>query len=320
MRVALELAQAFGGSLYVCSAFDVEYHHVVFHNIKDVLSLSSVQSLQVRRTGGAAQQHHRQGTAQAVPGEPETRRGHGPGVPGRVTHDTDPGGQTVPGDHAVGPRDQAVAPGAGAARGAPDRRHGAREFRQKNSCALPVQRAAHGDDGRAAGRTSPGSKKTASRDSRGHRTPRYGFFACRRSRRGIARRAVEEYLLEQTHGEPQQLSNKWSTRRSGALPTHMQLIMGIGTREGEIALAEVKAQEQMKATKVQGRDADPEPAGAEWSEVAPSRAREPPAAPPRPTRSCGARRRCSGCSSCPLIAGRSRVTAVERSPGGRHLA
>jgi len=22
----------------VCSAFDVEYHHVVFHNIKDVLS------------------------------------------------------------------------------------------------------------------------------------------------------------------------------------------------------------------------------------------------------------------------------------------
>src|SRR5438093_1017958 len=38
MRVALELAHAFGGSLYVCSAFDVEYHHVVFHNIKDVLS------------------------------------------------------------------------------------------------------------------------------------------------------------------------------------------------------------------------------------------------------------------------------------------
>ncbi|HLB81644.1 MAG TPA: universal stress protein, partial [Gemmatimonadales bacterium] len=38
MRLALELAQAFGGSLFVCSAFDVEYHHVVFHNIKDVLS------------------------------------------------------------------------------------------------------------------------------------------------------------------------------------------------------------------------------------------------------------------------------------------
>src|SRR3989475_10078452 len=38
MKAALELAQAFGGALYVCSAFDVEYHHVVFHNIKDVLS------------------------------------------------------------------------------------------------------------------------------------------------------------------------------------------------------------------------------------------------------------------------------------------
>src|SRR2546425_3181344 len=38
MKAALELAQDFGGSLYVCSAFDVEYHHVVFHNIKDVLS------------------------------------------------------------------------------------------------------------------------------------------------------------------------------------------------------------------------------------------------------------------------------------------
>ncbi|MGH7548243.1 MAG: universal stress protein, partial [Gemmatimonadales bacterium] len=38
MKATLELAHAFGGSLFVCSAFDVEYHHVVFHNIKDVLS------------------------------------------------------------------------------------------------------------------------------------------------------------------------------------------------------------------------------------------------------------------------------------------
>jgi hypothetical protein len=37
----------------------------------------------------------------------------------------------------------------------------------------------------------------------------------------------------------------------------MQLIMGIGSAE-EIALAEIKAGEQMKATKVQGYDADPE--------------------------------------------------------------
>src|SRR5436305_9779367 len=38
----------------------------------------------------------------------------------------------------------------------------------------------------------------------------------------------------------------------------MQLIMGIGSAE-EIALAEVKAQEQMTRTKVEGHDDDPEP-------------------------------------------------------------
>jgi hypothetical protein len=44
------------------------------------------------------------------------------------------------------------------------------------------------------------------------------------------------------------------------LPTHMQLIMGIGTAE-ELALAEVKAQEAMKRTVVQGSDDDEEPDG-----------------------------------------------------------
>jgi hypothetical protein len=45
------------------------------------------------------------------------------------------------------------------------------------------------------------------------------------------------------------------------LPTHMQLIMGIGTAE-ELALAEVKATEAMKRTVVSGSDADPAPAEA----------------------------------------------------------
>src|SRR5207249_1462624 len=66
-------------------------------------------------------------------------------------------------------------------------------------------------------------------------------------------------LLEQTHGEPATVTNKWLDEAiRKLLPTHMQLIMGIGTAE-EIALAEVKAQEQMKGTKVQGHDADPQP-------------------------------------------------------------
>lgn len=41
MRVALELARAYGAKLFVCSAFDVEYHHAVFHNIKDALSVQA---------------------------------------------------------------------------------------------------------------------------------------------------------------------------------------------------------------------------------------------------------------------------------------
>ncbi|HYX81721.1 MAG TPA: universal stress protein, partial [Gemmatimonadales bacterium] len=78
---------------------------------------------------------------------------------------------------------------------------------------------------------------------------------------GIARRPVEEYLLERAgnSGPPPTVTNKWLDEAiQKLLPTHMQLIMGIGSAE-EIALAEVKATEQMKATKVQGHDADPEP-------------------------------------------------------------
>ena len=38
MKMALEMAEEYGARLYVCSSFDVQYHHAVFHNIKDVLS------------------------------------------------------------------------------------------------------------------------------------------------------------------------------------------------------------------------------------------------------------------------------------------
>jgi len=80
---------------------------------------------------------------------------------------------------------------------------------------------------------------------------------------GIARRAVEEYTLEQTGGTATIITNKWLDEAiKKLLPTHMQLIMGIGTAE-EIVLAEVKATEQLQSTKVQGHDADPVPAAAE---------------------------------------------------------
>jgi len=73
---------------------------------------------------------------------------------------------------------------------------------------------------------------------------------------GIARKAVEEFTIEQGGDLVTNARLDEAIRR--LLPTHMQLIMGIGSAE-EIALAEVKATEQMKATKVQGHDADPEP-------------------------------------------------------------
>jgi len=41
MRIALELAREYGCKLLVGSAFDVEYHHAVFNNIKDVLSVQA---------------------------------------------------------------------------------------------------------------------------------------------------------------------------------------------------------------------------------------------------------------------------------------
>ena len=77
---------------------------------------------------------------------------------------------------------------------------------------------------------------------------------------GIARRAVEEYILENNGGEASPIvTNKWLDQAiAKLLPTHMQLIMGIGSAE-EIALAETKAEEQLRATKVVGYDDDPEP-------------------------------------------------------------
>ena len=41
LRIALDMAREYGAKVYIASAFDVQYHHVVFHNIKDVLSVQA---------------------------------------------------------------------------------------------------------------------------------------------------------------------------------------------------------------------------------------------------------------------------------------
>ena len=118
---------------------------------------------------------------------------------------------------------------------------------------------------RASGpRTSPGSRRTArpalpwapEAEVRILRVPPFA--------QGIARRAVEEFVLERTNGEAATVTNKRLDEAiAKLLPTHMQLIMGIGTAE-EIALAEVKADgADARRTKVEGHDDDPVPADAE---------------------------------------------------------
>ncbi len=76
---------------------------------------------------------------------------------------------------------------------------------------------------------------------------------------GIARRAVEEFTIE--HGADLVTSGWLDRAIAKLLPTHMQLIMGIGDAE-ELARAEIKAREQMDKTVVLGHETDDEPAGA----------------------------------------------------------
>ena len=258
MRVALELAQAFGGSLYVCSAFDVEYHHVVFHNIKDVLSYQASKVFKFEEQEELHNNIIDKGLlklCQANLKRAAVMAQEFPGVPLKT-------------QILVGKPFQVIMQWAEEIK--PSllllARHGAHriEGTQLGSQAENLVRLAPcnvllagtvgirpedipwiEEDGVAGLPWAPEAEV---------RILRVPPFA-----QGIARRAVEEYVLEQTHGETATVTNKWLDEAiRKLLPTHMQLIMGIGTAE-EIALAEVKAQEQLKATRVQGHDADPQP-------------------------------------------------------------
>ncbi len=259
MRVALELANGFGGSLYVCSAFDVEYHHVVFHNIKDVLS---VQASKVFKFEEQEELHNNiidKGLlklCQANLKRAEVMAQEFPEVPLKTQILVGKPFQVIlQWAEEIQPSLLVLA------------RHGAHriEGSQLGSQAENVVRIAPcntllvgtvgirpedipwiEEDGVAGLPWAPEAEV---------RILRVPLFA-----QGIARRAVEEYVVERTGGAAPTVTNKWLDEAiQKLLPTHMQLIMGIGTAE-EIALAEVKATEQLKATKVTGSDDDPEPA------------------------------------------------------------
>ncbi len=258
MRRALELARAFSASLYVCSAFDVEYHHVVFHNIKDVLSVQASKVFKFEEQEALhnniidkgllklcqANLKRAQVMAQQFPEVPLTTQVL-VGKPFQVV---------LQWAEEIEPSLLVIA------------RHGAHriEGTELGSQADNLLRLAPcnlllagtagvrpedipwiEEDGKAGLPWAPDAEV---------RILRVPPFA-----QGIARRAVEEYVLEQAGAETI-VTNKWLDEAiRKLLPTHMQLIMGIGSAE-EIALAEVKAEEQLKTTRVEGHDEDPEPA------------------------------------------------------------
>src|SRR3954453_6664006 len=255
MKSALELAKEFGGSLYVCSAFDVEYHHVVFGNIKDVLS---VQASKVFKFEEQEELHNNiidKGLlklCQANLKRAQVMAQEFPDVP-------------IETQILVGKPFQVVMQWVEEVK--PSLlilgRHGAHRIddTELGSQAENLVRLAPcnvlligtvgvkpedipwiEEDGVSSLPWGPDAEV---------RILRVPPFA-----QGIARKAVEEFVLE--HGGDIVTNPRLDEAIRKLLPTHMQLIMGIGSAE-EIALAEVKADEQMRRTKIEGHDEDPEP-------------------------------------------------------------
>jgi nucleotide-binding universal stress UspA family protein len=259
MRVALELAKAFDGAVYVCSAFDVEYHHVVFRNIKDVLTVQATKVFKfeeqeelhnniidkgllklcqanIKRATVLARQF------EGVPVKTQILIGKPFQVVLQWAEEIQPsllviarhGAHRIEGTEMGSQADNLV-------RLAP-----CNTLMVGTEGVRPEDIPWIEEDGLAGLPWAPDAEV---------RIQRVPPFA-----QGIARKAVEEYVLERAGGEPVTVTNRWLDEAiSKLLPTHMQLIMGIGSAE-EIALAEVKAEEQLKATKVRGHDGDPEPA------------------------------------------------------------
>ncbi|HET7789651.1 MAG TPA: universal stress protein, partial [Gemmatimonadales bacterium] len=268
MRAALELAAEFGGALYVCSAFDVEYHHVVFNNIKDVLS---VQASKVFKFEEQEELHNNiidKGLlklCQANIKRAEVMAQEFPDVPIKTQILIGKPFQVImQWAEEVKPSLLVIA------------RHGAHRIDRTDlgSQAENLVRIAPcnvlmtgtvgirpedipwiEEDGQAGLPWAPDAEV---------RILRVPPFA-----QGIARRAVEEYVLERMGEKSEErgegtptVTNKWLDEAiAKLLPTHMQLIMGIGSAE-EVARAELKAEEQMAKTLVLGSEADADVQGA----------------------------------------------------------
>ncbi|MEE8487248.1 MAG: universal stress protein, partial [Gemmatimonadota bacterium] len=318
MRIALEIAKEYGCKLFVGSAFDVEYHHAVFNNIKDVLSAQASKVFKFEEQEALHNNIIDKGLLRLC--KANLKRAE---VMGSEHPDIEIETQIL-----VGKPFQVILQWAKEEK--PSllvlARHGSHriEGTELGSQAEEVVRAVDvntllvgitdvrpddipwiEEDGETGLEWAPGA------EVRILRVPPFAL--------GIARKAVEEYVLEH-HGpgsryaaafvdgpgklevladgngngtgsaaKPASVSAETSPALNGSatnksteapvvtpeelpivtnerldeaitklLPTHMQLIMGIGTAE-ELALAELKAEQAMQRTVVSGRDADEEP-------------------------------------------------------------
>ncbi len=261
MQVSLELARNTGAKLYVCSAFDGAFHQVVFDNIKGVLSqqaakvfkfeqqeelhnsiidksLLKLAQANIKRAQVMAQEYPEVDVeAQVLVGKPFQ-------VILQWADEIDPsllivarhGAHRVEGSHLGSQAENLVRLAntdvllVGAVDARPDE--------------IPWIE----EDGETGLEWAPEAEV---------RILRAPPFA-----QGIARKVVEEHVLEKRGEGDSSLPVVTLERLDEAirelLPTHMQLIMGIGTGE-ELALAELKAEEAMQRTVVAGHDADPAP-------------------------------------------------------------
>ena len=248
LRTAFELARAHGASLHVGSAFDVEYHHVVFGNIRDVLSVQASKVFKFEEQEALhnniidkgllklCQAHLLRAAAIAreFPDVPMTTQIL-VGKPFQVV---------LQWAEEVRPTLLVLA------------RHGAHriEGTELGSQAENLVRLAPcsvllvgtvgvrpedvpwiEEDGAASIPWAPEAEV---------RILRVPPFA-----QGIARRAVEEFVVER--GGDLVTNARLDEAIAKLLPTHMQLIMGIGSAE-ELALAELKAEESLARAPVEG--------------------------------------------------------------------
>lgn len=258
MRVALELAEEFNAQLYVGSAFDVEYHHDVFNNIKDILSTRAAKVFKFEEQEELHNNIIDKGLLQLCQANIKRAEAIAEEFP-RVELKT---------QILIGKPFQVVM-----------------QWVEEISPSLLVfgRHGSHRVDGTLMGsqaenllRIAPcnilmtgttgirpedipwieedgkeGLPWAPEAEVRIQRVPPFA--------QGIARRAVEEFTMD--HGADI-VTNKWLDNAiRKLLPTHMQLIMGIGNAE-EISRAEIKAEEQMAKTLVRGHDDDEAPAGA----------------------------------------------------------